>query len=187
MTYVGGKITGVGRPRGGRCRKLGRKATFTPGGEASGHHRRRRSALHPRLPPKCIPLPTMRAAMAETGVGALGALAVGAVAVPARAETGTLPRTPSRPYGRSGLRPDRSSSHLPVAPLSSARLWPQPPLHLYAYETCHGVDVRDVGRTGSHRGMPACPHAQRDPRDGRAPAKLVHRSGDRVFRPTSSK
>jgi hypothetical protein len=65
-------------------------------GGASGHHGRRRSVLHPRLPPKRIPLPTMRAAMAETGVGALGALAVGAV-VPVGEETGALPRTPSRP------------------------------------------------------------------------------------------
>jgi hypothetical protein len=150
-------------------------------------HRRRQPALPPRLPSKCIPLPKMWAAVAETGVGALGAPVVGAVAVPPGAETGALPRTPSTPDGRSCLRHDRSSSDFPVALLWSARLYPRSPLHLDAYETCRGVDGWDVGRAISHKVMPACPHAQRGQRAGRALVKLVHRSGDRVFRPTSSK
>jgi hypothetical protein len=182
------KINGLSVENNGDVRLLGRKATFTLGKRAaSGHHRRRQPALHPRLPSTCIPLPIMWAAVEETGVGALGALAVGAVVVPAMEETGALPRTPSRPYGRSCLRHDRSSSNLPVAPLWSARLCPQPPLHLYACEECRGVDVWEVGHAVSPRVRPACHHAQRSQRDGRAPAKLVHRSGDRVFRPTSSK
>jgi hypothetical protein len=89
-------IKGLGVENHGDVRLLGRKATFTLGKRAaSGHHRRRQPALHPRLPSTCIPLPIMWAAVEETGVGALGALAVGAVAVPAMEETGALPRTPS--------------------------------------------------------------------------------------------
>jgi hypothetical protein len=95
------------------------------------------------------------------GGGGTGGLAVGAVVVPAMEETGALPRTPSGPYGRSCLRHDRSSSNLPVAPLWSARLCPQPPLHLYACEECRGVDVWEVGHAVSPRVRPACPHAQR--------------------------
>jgi hypothetical protein len=66
----------------------------------------------------------MWTAMEETGMGALGALAVGAGAVPVGEEMGALPRTPSRPYGRSCLQHDRSSSDLPVAPLWRDRLCP---------------------------------------------------------------
>ncbi len=51
----------------------------------------------------------MWAAMEETGVGALVALAVGVVAVPVREEMGALPRTPYKPYGRSWLLHDQSS------------------------------------------------------------------------------
>jgi len=120
-------------------------------------------------------------------VGALGALAVGAVAVPAEEETGALPKTLSRPYGRSCLLHHQSSSALPGAPLVSEGLCPRPPRHLYACETCSGVDGWEVALAFSHRGMPACHQAQRSQRDGRALAKPVHRSGDRVVRPTSSK
>ena len=59
--------------------------------------------------------------------------------------------------------------------------------HICTREQCSGVDARVVGRTVSHTVMPACPHGRWDQRDGRAPAKLVHRSGERVFRLTSSK
>jgi hypothetical protein len=55
--------------------------------------------------------------MEETGVGALGALAVGAVVVPVGEETAALPKTPSRLYGRLCQLPDHSSSVLPAAPL----------------------------------------------------------------------
>jgi hypothetical protein len=68
-------------------------------------------------PVKLIPLPRMWAAMEETGKGAPGAPAGGAGAVPGGEETGALPKSPSRPYGRSCLLPDYSSSDLPVAPL----------------------------------------------------------------------
>src|ERR671923_2386499 len=77
-----------------------------------------RSALHPRLPPKLIPLPMMWVALEEMGVGA--------VAIPAGEETGALPRTPSRPYGRLCLPHDQSSIDLPIAPLVSERLCPRP-------------------------------------------------------------
>jgi hypothetical protein len=92
--------------------------------------------------------------MAETGVRALGALAVGVVAVPAEAETGALPRTLSRSYGRSCLRYDRSSSALPGAPFVSEQLYPRPLLHLYVSETCRGGDGWEIGRVVSHRVIP---------------------------------
>jgi hypothetical protein len=134
---------------------LGRKATGTRGGrEASGHPRRRQPALHRRLPSTRLLLSRTWTAMAETGVRALGALAVGVVAVPAEEETGALPRTLSRSYGRSCLRYDRSSSALPGAPLVSEQLYPRPPLHLYVSETCRGGDGWEIGRVVSHRVIP---------------------------------
>jgi hypothetical protein len=45
----------------------------------------------------------------------------------------------------------------------------------------------DVGRAVTPRVMQACHPAQRCQRDGRVLAKLIHRSGERVFRSTSSK
>jgi hypothetical protein len=90
----------------------------------------------------------MRAAMEETGVGALVVLAVAAPVVPVGEETGALPRTPSRPYGRSCLLHDLASSDLPVALLLSERICPRQSLYLYAYEKCSGVDGFCHGRGG---------------------------------------
>src|SRR5687767_4957358 len=69
----------------------------------------------------------MWAAMEETGVGALVALAVGAAAVPVGEEMEALPRTASRPYGRSCLLHDQSSSDLPGTPLLSELTRPRNP------------------------------------------------------------
>jgi hypothetical protein len=65
------------------------------------------------LPFTRIPFPKMWAAMAETGVGALGALAVGGVAVPVGKATGALPTLPQRPHGDAYRRHDQSSLNLP--------------------------------------------------------------------------